>query len=207
MNLSSMISEIVQIIDRTYTHMDECLDIIQIKTFCKLYKSGGTGSKSSSSSKVSLDDIDFSSPDINKIKCKRDKKSTSKLNTVEFQRVYSLFIKILYSCLKLDIEIFNFDSNNLATIKNNYQLLKSIELSKKKYIGEHIEILKSNQKKLLSTDMTTYEQYIKSDYLVKMKILNKLIGWISIFETNDNLFSLILPYFYTYTQYIEEYVG
>ncbi len=113
----------------------------------------------------------------------------------------------MYSCLKLDIEIFNFDSNNLATIKNNYQLLKSIESSKKKYIGDHIEILKSNQKKLLLTDMTAYEQYIKSDYLVKMKILNKLIGWISIFETNDNLFSLILPYFYTYTQYIEEYVG
>jgi hypothetical protein len=203
MNLSSMISEIILIIDQKYNTSDECLDIIKIKNLCKLYKS------KSPDSKLSLTDIDFSTPDINKIKHKKTK-STLKINTPEFQRIYSLFIKILYSCLKLGVDIFDTDSNNSnnpVTIKNNYQLIKSIELCKKKYILEHIEILKSGQKNLSSTDISSYEIYIKSDYLVKMKILNKLIGWINIFEKNDNLLSLVLPYFYTYTQYIEEYVG
>jgi len=196
-----MISEIISIIDQKYNTKDECLDITQIKTLCKLYKS-----KSSNNDRILLTDINFSSPDINKIKYKKSKQHTLKLNTPEFQRVYSLFIKILYSCLKLDVDIFNSDSNDLVTIKNNYQLIKSIELCKKKYILDHIEVLKSSQKNLLSIDMDPYEKYA-TDYLVKIKILNRLIGWISIFEKNDNLFSLILPYFYTYTQYIEEYVG
>lgn len=201
MNLPSMISDIIQTVNQKYGDENECFDITQIKIFCKLCKT-----KNTTKSAIPLSDITFSTPDAKKINYKENKQTLEKINTPEFQRVYCLFIKILYSCFKLEVEIFDVNKDNFATIKNNYQLIKSIELCKKKYILEHIEILKSNQKKLSSTDLLVYEDYV-AEYLVKMKILNKLIGWISILEKNNNLFSLILPYFYKYTQYIEEYVG
>lgn len=201
MNLPSMISEIIQIIDQNYDTENECFDIDQIKILCKLCKI-----KNTSESKIDLTDITFSTPDIKKITCKENKQILVKINTPEFQKIYILFIKILYSCLKLEVEIFDTDKDNCYTIKNNYQLIRSIELRKKKDILEHIEVLKTNIKKVSSTDTIIYEKHV-NDHLVKMKILNKLIGWISIFEKNNNLFSLILPYFYKYTQYIEEYVG
>lgn len=201
MNLPSMISEIIQIIDQKYDTENECFDIDQIKILCKLCKI-----KNTSESKIDLTDITFSTPDIKKITCKENKQILVKINTPEFQKIYSLFIKILYSCLKLEVEIFNTDKDNCYTIKNNYQLIRSIELRKKKDILEHIEVLKMNIKKISSSDTIMYEKHV-NDHLVKMKILNKLIGWISVFEKNNNLFSLILPYFYKYTQYIEEYVG
>jgi hypothetical protein len=206
MNLSLMISEIIRIIDLKYNFDEECLDICQIKRFCKLYKSKNT--QNNPRTNVSSLDITFSSPDATKkIKSKKNKRSSElNINTPEFQKVYGLFIKILYACLKLEVEIFDTDSNDLVTIKNNYQLIKSIEMSKKKYTSDHIEFLKAIQKKAPTTDLRPYENYV-AEYIAKMKILNKLVGRINTFGKNDNLFSLILPYFYTYTEYIEEYVG
>ncbi len=206
-----MISEITHIIDEKYSKYNEkeCLDIVQIKNFCGLYKSKNI--PNSSNNKMTLSDIDFSSPGIDKIKKNNSKtrQNISKLNTIEFQKIYSLFIKLLYSCLKLNVDIFNEKSDNdniFCTIKNNYQLMKSIDSCKKKFIGEHIDILKNQYKNMSTSDINSYENYIK-EYLLKLQIFGRLTGWINIFEKNDNLFSLILPYFYTYTEYIEEYTG
>jgi hypothetical protein len=211
MKLSNMICEILSIINRKYSKYkkEECFDITQIKTFCKLHKQKNLDNVANDST-VSLTDINFSSPDIKKIKpCTKSKQSSFNINTPEFMRVYSLFIKILYSCLILEVDIFHEDDsgddNNFVTLKNNYQLIRSINICKKKYIGDHIDVL-NKQKKNAVINIISYEKYV-NEYLCKIKILDKLCRWISIFEKNDNLFSLILPYFYTYTEYIEEYVG
>lgn len=213
MDLSLMISSIITTIDNKYGDDNESLDIKQIKTFCKLHKPDNTDNNSKKKYS-SLSYIDISTPDEDKLP-KKPRKKQLKINSPEFMKIYSLFIKIVYSCLKLDVNIFNTelsdskkksDCDNLVTIKNNYQLIKSIELCKKKCIKEHIIVLEQKQKRISSTDTNEYEKYVK-EYLIKIKILNRLIGWINIFENNNNLFSLLLPYFYKYTQYIEEYVG
>lgn len=214
MKLSNMISEIINIIDSKYGKYkkEECFDVTQIKTFCKLHKQknlSGSPTDKDKASPVSLNDVEFSSPDIEKIKPNtKAKPATLNINTPDFMRVYSLFIKILYSCLVLEVDIFNRDDNNrnFVTLKNNYQLLRSIDHCKKKYIDEHINILTKEGKKKSLMSINSYGKYV-NEYLCKMKILDKLSRWISIFEKTDNLFSLILPYFYKYTEYIEEYVG
>lgn len=206
-----MISEIINIVNTKYSKYNtkECFDITQIKNFCNLYKPKNI---STTGPDITLSDIDFSSPNISKVKISSNIKNNSKqvagskLGTIEFQKMYNLFIKLLYSCLKLDIEIFNENSDTFCVIKNNYQLIKSVEIQKKKFVLEHINILKNHCKNISKTDTNAYEKYV-TEYILKMKIVDKLIGWINIFEKNDNLFSLILPYFYIYTEYIEEYIG
>ena len=219
MKLTCMISEIVYIIDTKYDKYvkEECIDVLRIKRLCTLYKPKSattivpvTGSKNANAN-VSLSDIVFSSPDISKISKNNNSNSVKqgKLNTPELHNTYALFIKLLYACLKLEIEIFTLSQKNNDTcciIKNNYNLIKSIEASKKKLISEHIDTLQKQQKKISSTDIQKYESY-SIDYITKLKIFDKLIRWINIFEKNDNLYSLVLPHFYTYTEYIEEYVG
>jgi hypothetical protein len=194
MKLSQMTSEIIDIINEKYPH-NKCFDIKQIKEFCKLCKKNN-------SSDITLSDIDFSTPDIKKIKL--NKKVEAKINTPEFQKVYCLFVKIIYSCLMLHVEIFDKD-DDIVTMKNNYKLMHSIEHRRRKYVSEHMEIL-NKEKKKSSINITVYEKYV-SDYILKIKIINKLTGWLSILEKNDNLFSLILPYFYVYREFIEEYSG
>ena len=90
------------------------------------------------------------------------------------------------------------------------QLIKSLEMNKKTLIMDHINTLKSYCKKCYKN---IYDEYINysHDFIIKIKILEKIINSISslldshVFEKTDNLFSLILPFFYTYPEYIEEY--
>ena len=109
----------------------------------------------------------------------------------------------------MDIEIFDM-SDEFATLKNNYKLTKSMEYRKKKLIEEHYLILKEQYKYMNKKLDDNYEAYV-SEYILKIKIIDKMIGSIDsliqskVFERTDNLFSLIIPYFYTYVSIIEEY--
>ena len=227
MKLSLMINEIMTIVSEKYSGTkSECFDIKQIRTLCRLYKQksspvqpertqsshslsekSGKGSRGTNqtSETITFSDIDFSTPDIKKIRSSKNKQIESNIGTPEFQKAYCLFIKILYSCLVLDVKIFDESDKDVITLKNNYQLIKSIEAERKRYVSEHIEIL-NKEKKRSVMNIQSYEKYA-NDYIFKIKILIKLAGWIDIFEKNDNLFALILPYFYTYSKYIEEYSG
>lgn len=209
MELSRMSSGIIKMINLKYNKIidDDCLDIMQIKNICSLIKTKQTISTNKS---ISLSEINICSPDFKKMNTKINKKKQNDiLKSTEFTKKYSFFIRILYSCLKIEIEIFNTD-NNIITLKNNYQLIKSLELHKKYLINEHTSILKSQYKNITHPIDSQYENYCKG-FITKIKIIDKVMLYINrlvdndIFGKTDNLLSLILPYFYTYTEFIEEY--
>jgi len=156
---------------------------------------------------MKLDDICITSTEFEKPeKIVHTMKRYEILKSNEFRKKYSFFIKIIYSCMKMNIEIFN--NNN--TIKNNYHLIRTLITSKKKNISGHIDVLKNYQKEADKVLPESYQNYI-NDFLVKIRILDKIILSINkiiasgIFSLTDNLISLIIPYFYNYTDYIEEY--
>jgi hypothetical protein len=205
MELSRMSLSIIKMIDNQYGEFidDECLDMIQIKNICNIYKV-----KSTNLNSVALNEINFSSPEFKKMP--QNKIQTNILTSTEFQKKYSFFIRIIYSSLKMNITIFDI-TDNIVTMKNNYQLIKSLEVKKKNLISEHVTILKNQHKNSTQQlNFLDYENYLK-DYLVKLKIIDKIIELVrklinnDIVEKTDNLLSLILPYFYTYAKYIEEY--
>lgn len=200
---------IIKIIDNQFSQYinDECLDIIQIKNICNLYKT-----KSTNMSSISLDEIDFSSPKflINK-KQKISNRQTDILKSEEFINKYTFFIRTIYACLKIGIEIFDLNED-ILTLKNNYFLLKSLESGKKKLINEHINLLKIQYKNISKKVTKEYYDYY-SNYIMKIEIIDniysslfKLLDY-EVVHKADNLLTLILPYFYNYTDYIEEYNG
>lgn len=210
MDLHHMSIDIIKTIDKEYGDFidDDCLDIIQIKNICSIYKKSG---KSSAVKSVTLADLDFSSPRFTKINSKinRRKKQNEILVSDEFTKKYAFFIRIVYACLKINIDIFN-SSSDIITIKNNHQLIKSLEIRKKQLIQEHINILKDQHKNSHRLINKKYEEYC-SNFLAKIKIIEKISVAITklvnadVFGKTDNLLTLILPYFYTYTEFIEEY--
>ena len=208
MELSRMSMGIIKIIDKQYGEYidDECLDIIQIKNICNLYKI----KSNSNSTSVSLSEINFSSPEFKKMSNKTKKKNQADvLKSNEFIKKYSFFIRIIYACLKISVDIFDIN-DNIATLKNNYQLIKSFDMKKKQYITEHLTILKAQHKNVSQKIGPDYETYF-ANYITKIKIIDKIVMSINklikgaVFDKTDNLLTLILPYFYTYTEFIEEY--
>lgn len=208
-----MSNGIIKIIDKRYKEFidNEYLDIVQIKNICNLYKI-----KSGGSSSISLSDINLNTPDfkiLNKKKnlpgSKSKKNQSDILKSEEFIKKYSFFIRILYACFKVDVEIFDIN-NNILTLKNNFQLVKAMKSKKKSIIEEHIQLLRSQQSNISENIDEDYHEYIHT-YLVKIQIIEKIIGYINklvdtnVLEKTDNLLTLILPYFYIYTEFIEEY--
>ena len=205
MELSRMAIGIIKIITKRYNEYidDDCLDIIQIKNICNLYKVKTITPKS-----VSLNDITFSTPEF-KQHSNNKKKQEDILKSDEFIKKYTFIIRILYACLKIEVDIFNIN-NNVIVLKNNYQLIKALESRKKSFIADHISILKDQYKNVSQIIHQDYEKYV-GNTITKIKIIDKIIASIhkliksNVFEKTDNLLTLILPYFYTYADFIEEY--
>lgn len=209
MEVSSMSMYIIKKMNKNFPDLceDECLDVIQIKGICNLYKINKNQNKD-----IDLTDICFSSPEFEKKPKKITRKNQDQmLQSENFIKKHSFFVRIIYACLKIDITIFN-DNDDIITLKNNYQLIKSLESKKKSLIIEHINKLKlqCKNKELSKKIGEEYEKFFV-DYMTKIKIIDKIISSISklidinIFTKTDNLLTLILPYFYIYNQYIEEY--
>lgn len=208
MEIRNIAPSIVKILKEKYATLvkDECMDLLQIINICTLYKT------KSVESEVTIQDIQFSSsPEFVKVNPKTHKKKKQEeiLQSTEFKQKYDFFIRIIFSCLKMEIEIFDM-TDNFATLKNNYKLMKSMEHRKKKLIEGHYLILKEQYKNITKKLDIEYETYV-SEYILQIKIIDKMIGSINrliqteVFEKTDNLFSLVIPYFYTYVGIIEEY--
>lgn len=201
---------IIKMIDKDYSEFKECLDLAQIINICKLYKI-----KNNNSTSIGLSDIELNSPDFkfidkNKINGSKSKKGQSDiLKSKEFVKKYSFFIRIIYACFKINVEMFDIN-DNILTLKNNYQLVKSMKQKKKLIIDDHIQILKEYQTDLSKKIGNKYNSYVTT-FLNKIKIIDKITGYIDrlveskVLDKTDNLLTLILPYFYTYTEFIEEY--
>ena len=208
MNLASMSMGIIKTITKHYSDYDddECLDIMQIKNICNIYKINQSGNNINS---VMLGDINFSSPEFKKASPKSKKKNQTDIRSDEFKKKHSFFIRILYACLKIEVELFDVE-DNIVTLKNNYHLCRALEARKKTLIMDHLNILKTQYKNISQPINAEYEEYYKA-YIMKIKIIDKIISSInkliksSVVEKTDNLLTLILPYFYVYPEFIEEY--
>lgn len=207
-SLSHMSVGIVEAIGDKYSdNIDEdCIDIVQIKNICNLYKI-----KPDSVNSISLSELNFESPffEKNSKKSKKNKNIESVLNSKEFTSRYAFFIKTIYVCLKIDVEIFDIN-NDIMCLNNNYKLIKNLRLRKKKMIEEHLNVLKNMYKNITQGINEKYEAYVSS-FIVKINLIDTIVEHIEeyienkIFDKTDNLLTLILPFFYTYTQFIEEY--
>ena len=216
MGLFQMSSNIIKICKNKYKkYIDgDCFDIRQLINICKLCKAPISKTQDTDT----MSDIDLLSPLFIKSSPTDNKKQIDILKSKEFQKKYSFFIKIIYACLKLDIEIFDIKSD-ILTFKNNYNLIKTLYNYKKETIIEHQNIIKDHLQnleipliklKISSPTKISYDTYL-NDYLREIKIIDKIIGYINemlnakISSKTDNMISLIIPYFYNYTEYIEVY--
>ena len=205
MRISYMSNGIINIIDENYKeYLDEgCLDLIQIKNICGIY-----GINKKNNMNLQLNDIDILTPDFKQYIPTNNKSDI--LKSSEFCKKYSFFVKIIYACLKIDVEIFNCDGNILV-MKNNYGLIKSLEKRKKEIINDHINILKIQQKNIMKKIGQEYNEYY-STYISRINIIDKIYNCISVLLNNnvlsksDSLLSLIIPFFYVREDdFIEEY--
>lgn len=198
---------IIKYIKKNYNEYleSECFDLIQLKNICMLYK---LDDQSKSTDSISIDDINISSPHFNKTS-KKNKHTKNIIESNEFKQRYKFFVKIVFSAIKLGVNIFDID-DDVITIKNNYNILKSIDDRKKKLTNEYINTLKAIARHGGQFTDTSYEKS-NTEYVKKMKILDKLVQHINkIINTNilkktDTLLTIILPFFYKYTEFIEEY--
>jgi len=185
------------------------IDMLQMKKICTLYQNLNPVK----SIQVELDEIDFSSisPYLHKSQTQTygDFDKNKLMASPEFVKKYCLFIKIIYCCLQLQINIFKM-KNNTAIFKNNYDLKKSLITKKKDLLRDYqIEI----NDLIKNSDQVTYEnlQLLSSKLQLKITILDKMVININklvsmeILDWTDSLYGLILPYFYKYQTYIEEY--
>lgn len=201
-----MASGIIKIIDEQYSEIsdDDCLDIFHIKSICKLYNAKGIAGKT-----ITLSELNFSTPEFKKAPPKSSRKKHDFLKTPEFTKKYAFFIRIIYACLKINVTIID-QTDDVMTLKNNYHLIRSLELTKKQLIIEHLGLLKNYCKNITNKIDSDYELYVKN-FTSKVKIIDKIMISINklikadVFEKTDNMLSLLLPYFYTYTEFIEEY--
>jgi len=208
-----MAMSIVKIIKEKYSSFvnNECMDLTQIINICIMYKNKNKATTTEIFHEPALEDVHFSSPIFEKINPKNTKKKKHDeiLNSEEFRKKYDFFIKIIFTCLKMNIDIFDI-TGDFATLNNNYKLAKTMEHNKKKIIEEHYLLLKEQHKHVNQKLDIIYEKYVFS-YILKIKIIDKMIESINIlvknnvFDRTDNLFSLIIPYFYNHRNIIEEY--
>lgn len=209
MDLSLVSGEIIALIKTKYAaYLDEdCIDLIQIINICQLYRSEYPTEQLNCS--ASIRDLQITTPTF-----KRYKKNPRQriLQSDKFCAKYSFFAKILFACLKIDVDLFDI-TDDIVTMKNNYYLLKALDQRKKMLMVEHIALLKTqckNKDNIVTTEK--YETYVNS-FIAELKIIEKIGSYIkkliqaSVFKQTDNMLSLLLPFFYVYSEYIEEYRG
>lgn len=184
-------------------HINESVDLNQIINICDLYKQ-----KKKKNCSVALSDIEFSSPEFKK-PSKKTNNHSKILQSENFIKKHSFFIKIVYVCLKTEIKIFDCNKD-VITLKNNHQLIKALENKKKNLINEHQSVLTIQYRNIKEPIDDSYYEFV-NNYLSKMRAIDKIIYYLNklikdnIFRKTDNLLSLILPYFYNYIEFIEEY--
>lgn len=220
MEIASMAAGIIDIINTEYADYADCIDITKIKELCNMCESDDDIQT------LSLNDIELSSPafkkDVQKSrkqssrkgassKSARKSKRTPVPESKEFFKKYGFFIKMVYSCLKLEVEIFELHSeDNIMIMKNNYHLIKTLEKTKCKFLIQHMAILKTQYKRISEPIDDEYQSYVRG-YLVKMRILDRVIRNMrrlvesETLDKRDNLLTLLLPYFYKKMDFIEEY--
>lgn len=193
MKLATMIRNIQSLLKTEYHDYLGCLDIIKIQNICEIHESK---KESFDTEEESSTNIEITSP------CFQDVEN-------EFQKKYSFFIKIIHSCLKLKIKIFDCQ-DDVAVLKNNYDLITTLQKYKKRLIANNIRILREMYQEINQPIVPQYDVYHQEFYLklcITQQILSNVRKLVSrdVLKKNDNLLSLVMPYFYKRCRFIEEY--
>lgn len=209
MELPKMAADIIRMIDERFDDLDnDCIDIVQIKNVCTLYKN----KKSTREKSIPLSKLSFTSPDFTKGKSSKFKKQVDILKSDEFLKKYSLFIKIIHASLILNIDIFDYD-DSIVVLKNNYEIIKVYNKKKKELISNQINILKNvhkNVDKKIEPSISELQAH-NTDFMMEISIVDRLKYLMNrLIDQNtqtpsDNLLSLIMPYFYKPIEFIERY--
>ena len=193
-----MIHQMAQSIKKKILEMypgSNSTDVKHLLMLCDLFKN-----QNASNTIVEIDDIDFSSPNFDA--------TVDSISSKKFNQKYSFFIKIIYACLQLDIKIFLVTQTS-TTMYNNHNLLKKLSHEKQQMLALHINVLENQKNDIAESYIAEYAKYSKT-FIDKMNILEKIVVNINkllrynYFNKNDNMLSLLLPYFYC-KPYIEEY--
>ena len=205
MEIPKMATNIIEMLSTQYKKFieNECIDMKQIINICNLYK------VPKKKCTVPVGDIEIVSPDFRKLTKGGKYTLSDVLSSAEFKKKYDFFVSVMFSCLKIQIDIFDINGD-IAVMKNNYRLIKSLEAMKKKMIDKHCTVLKHQSKNISQQVGPEYIDFFNEQINI-IKIIDRILYSInklinaSVLHKTDNLFSLLLPYFYTYTEYIEEY--
>lgn len=209
-DVAIMAREIVKVLDSEYfDYLDEeCIDILQMKNICSLYLTHEK--KKKKSNKIKIEEVELTSPRFDKPK----KNAKKILDSEEFRKKYRFFIKIIFLCIKIGVELFDKEKtkkgDEFMIIKNNYQLMKSIVKKKQELIDEHILDLRNQRKNAHMQLDENYKDYA-NNFIIKTQLLDTILRYIDrittegIMDRSDNMFSLIIPYFHKPEEFIEEY--
>lgn len=150
--------------------------------------------------------------DINSPIMAENKTKTEILKSDNFIKRYSVFLKIIFSALLMNVEIFKIYRDNQVFL-NLYDMKNSFLKRKKKilqdiitYVDDNSKILKS----LLDIKHTDY-QNIFAIALTQMKVIDKVISIINklidnnLLKETESIISLVMPFFYKYQDFIETY--
>jgi hypothetical protein len=198
MSLPTLANSISDLLNKKYNgKIETSNDLSRINNLCKLYKDNKKHQE--------IDDISIDSPSFHSYQ----EKIADALDSPEFTKKYSFFIKVIYACLKIKIPIFD-EQDNIIVFLNNQNILKNIELSRKEITNNHINVLRNLRRKTTRELVDEYRDYA-SEYANKLKIMEQVKYGIQKMITNgvvlasDNLLNLLIPYFYHVEEYIEEY--
>jgi hypothetical protein len=132
------------------------------------------------------------------------------LKTPEFINKYTFFIRVVYICLRLEIPIFTSYKSGALVLSSYRELRLSIHARKKKLLEDHITILKRQHRSYAidySAEYATFYQTTQREMDAIHKILRNLDDIIAkkIVTEQDNLLTMLLPYFRAKERFIETY--
>lgn len=197
--------------DYSETHAD----VRRVRDMCQLYLPSdldpdidtSTSDDSDSRKQISRPgDMFFDSPKFQPYQ----ESNIDSLRSQEFINKHTFFVKVVYVCLQLSISIFASHKSGALVLLSYRELKVAIYARKKELLGEHIAILKKQHRspsKDYSSEYNAYCQDFQSRVDTIHKILRAIDDIISkgIATKQDNLLSMLLPYFRAKERFIERY--
>lgn len=179
---------------------------------CLLYLPSDTQTNSGSSSDDSdlatfqAKEMFFDSPKFQPYQ----ESNVDSLKSPEFINKYAFFIRVVYICIRLEIPIFVSHKSGALVLASHRELKAAIYLRKKKLLEDHILVLK-RQHRAHAIDYTDeylpFYQSFQREIDAIHKILRNIDGIIAkkIASEQDNLLTMLLPYFRAKERFIETY--
>jgi hypothetical protein len=198
MSDSHMAFSIINILNTKYTKYVGCdnIDVEHLVNICSLYKN-----KDNTPATIIKVPMPTFTKDIEIAGTQREI-----LESDEFTKKYSYFVNIIYACLVTDVDIFEENATGV-TMKNIYKIRRSIKIEYKKNVQE---MSRTTMKLLQDLQVEDYLDIVNG-FTNKITVMNNMLTslnkiiTVGNYSNSDNLFVLILPYFYKYTEYIEIY--